>query len=304
MAKEGFRAGFVGIIGAPNAGKSTLLNALVGEKVAIVSAKPQTTRERIVGIVNSPEGQMVLVDAPGVVSPKGTLNRFLCHEYEDVIRNVDVLCAMLPVDGGSVEEIQDIIALVQKSAKPWVGIVSKDDIVEKVHRVSIILGLLSDAGVPVMVLSAENRPDECREKFLSTVLPLLPESPGPLYGEDLYTTHNMRDLVREIIREKCFELLEQEVPYGLAVRIVSFNEDGVVPRIEADIIVTKANHRGIVIGKGGSMLKNIGASARVDIEQLLGTKVYLGLHVSVRKNWMENSGIMKELGYVQTLSKV
>lgn len=294
-----YRAGFVGIIGLPNAGKSTLLNALVGEKVAIVTAKPQTTRQRVVGIMTAPEGQIVLVDAPGIVGPSGSLNRFLRAEYEDVMRNADLVCVLLPLDAKDAKSIQRVIEVVEKSGKPWLAIISKDDQLEHSHRVGIIHGLLADKA-RVISVSAERSPQECREKFWAEVLPRLPESPAPLYNDDLYTTHHMRELAAEIVREKCFMLLKQEVPYGLAVRIKTFREEGPLPRIEAEIVVAKENYRAIVVGKQGSMLREIGTLARKDLEELIGRKIYLGLHVSVRKNWTENKRLMKELGYAHS----
>jgi len=293
----GYRAGFVGIIGLPNSGKSTLMNALVGEKVSIVTAKPQTTRRRVMGLVSDKNFQIVFVDAPGVVNAKSGLNMFLHEEAQDVISQSDVLVAVLNIDERSPEHLDQILSLVKESGKPWVALIHKVDLPE-LHRPQILRDKLAALGVPVIQGSALSQPEGLREVLLEAVLPLLPAADGPLYDEELYTLSTTRELCAEIIREKCFETLHQEVPFGLAVKVLKFDEESPVIKIYSEILVAKENHRPIVIGSGGAALKKIGTEARKEIEKLLGEKVYLDLQVQSKRDWQKNRGIMKELGYV------
>jgi GTP-binding protein Era len=295
----GYRAGFVGLIGLPNSGKSTVMNALVGEKVSIVTAKPQTTRRRVLGVVSETDLQAVFVDAPGLVRAKAGLNLFLRDEAHDVIAQSDVLVAVLNVDAESFEALEEVARLARESGKPWIAVVHKTDLPE-LHRPRILRDKLADAGAAAIVQgSARAEGEALREILLDEVRKLLPRADGPLYDQDLYTLSNTRDLCAEIIREKCFEHLHQEVPFGLAVKILKFDEDsGPVIKLFAEILVAKDNHRPIVIGKGGQVLKVIGTEARKDIETLNARKVYLDLRVCAKPDWQKNPGMMKELGYV------
>ncbi|MGZ3772108.1 MAG: GTPase Era [Pseudobdellovibrionaceae bacterium] len=297
----GYKAGFLGLIGQPNAGKSTLMNFLVEEKVSIVSAKPQTTRRRILGIWSTDEGQIVFVDAPGVVKADKGLNAFLAKEAEDVISDSDALLAILSVDEEKPEDAEKIIDMVAKSGKPWMGIITKADISEKAHRVLILKKMIEDRGGKALSVSvkASRNDQEEREALLIEFLQLLPESPQPLYDVELFTNENVREMVSEIIREKCFEALHQEIPYSLAVRILKFDEYAEpVPKIHAEIIVSKENHKAIVIGKEARVIKQIGMDSRKEIEKLMGCKIFLDLNVACKPEWFENKKMMKELGYV------
>ncbi|MBX3021308.1 MAG: GTPase Era [Bdellovibrionales bacterium] len=293
-----YHAGFVGLIGLPNSGKSTLMNALVGEKVSIVTAKPQTTRRRVIGIVTREDMQAVFVDAPGLVQAKSGLNQFLRDEAHDVITQSDVLIAVLNVDEKSLEHLDEMLKLVRESGKPWIALIHKTDL-PLLHRPQILRERLSDSGVQVVQGSAMTEPDSIRESILAAIKPLLPVATAPLYDQELYTLSPTRELCAEIVREKCFETLHQEVPFGLAVRIMRFDEESdALVKIIAEIMVAKENHRPIVIGKGGSVLKKIGTEARKEMEKLLGRKVYLDLNVTSKTNWQKNTGMMKDLGYV------
>ncbi len=298
MSDKKFRAGFVGLIGLPNSGKSTLMNRLVGEKVSIVTAKPQTTRRRVMGLVNTPNMQAVFVDAPGIIHAHSGLNLYLRDEAMDVITNSDVLVAVLNIDEPQIEKLDQIIQLAKESGKPWVALIHKTDL-PQIHRPQILRDRLAPLGVPVISGSSIDPKDEIREKILEAIEPLLPEAERPLFDTDLYTLSTVRELSAEIIREKCFENLHQEVPFGLAVKINHFIEDrGPVVHIDAEIIVAKENHRPIVIGREGALIKKIGSEARKEIEALLDRKVFLELKVTSRKNWMKNLGVLKDLGYV------
>jgi GTP-binding protein Era len=242
--KKNYRAGFVALLGEPNAGKSTLLNAILGEKVSIVSDKPQTTRARVTGILNLEEAQVIFVDAPGTLKSKSGINSFLQDEVGDVVNKADVLCVLLASDTRE-ETAMELFALAKRSRKPWVAV-------------------------------------------------------APLFDEELYTTQTLRQMAAEFVREACFDSLRQEIPYGLAVRVAEFKEEGNVVRIRCEIIVDKDNHKGIVIGAKGQMLKNVGTAARKEIERVVGRQVFLELHVAVKENWTQNPRMLKELGYVVT----
>lgn len=298
-----YKAGFIGLIGQPNAGKSTLMNFLVSEKVSIVSAKPQTTRRRILGIWSTNEGQVVFVDAPGVIRADKGLNGFLAQEAEDVIRSSDALIAVVSVDEEKPEDAERVIEMVSKSGKPWIGLITKTDIVEKAHRLMILKKMIEDKNgkalsISVNALKKDAEAQEDREAILIELLSLLPESPAPLYDIELFTNENVREMVAELIREKCFENLHHEVPYNLAVRIVKFDEEGPMPKIYAEIIVGKESHKAIVIGKQASVIKQIGMEARKEIEKLMGEKIFLDLKVQAKDEWFDNKRVMKELGYV------
>ncbi len=293
-----YRAGFVGLIGLPNSGKSTMQNALVGEKVSIVTSKPQTTRRRVLGLITAPEFQAIFVDAPGVVQSRSGLNLFLHEEAHDVIAQSDVLVAVLNIDEKCSESLQEIIDIVSKAGKPWLAVINKIDL-PQIHRPQILRDKLLEFKVPVLQGSALHDGKVLREMLLERIQPLLPPAAGPLYDAELYTLSTTRDLCGEIIREKCFENLHQEVPFGLAVKILKFSEDdGPVLKLHSEILVAKENHRPIVIGKDGVVLKKIGIDARQEIEHLTGRKVYLDLRVASKRGWQKNLGMMKELGYV------
>ncbi len=295
------KAGFVGLIGLPNSGKSTLMNLMIEEKVSIVTPRPQTTRRRVHGIWSSEESQVVFVDAPGLVASKPGLFDFLAKEALEVMSESDVLIAVLSLDLKSSEEAADIIEMVAKAKKPWIAVINKADLTALSHRILILRTMLVKHNVPILIVSCENKDlftKEVRPQLLAEIQKLLPESPAPLYDPELYTTENVRDMVCEIVREKCFLNLNDEVPYTIAVRPIEFKEDAVpVPKINLEILVAKDNHKGIVIGKGGSLLKKIGQESREEIEKIMGKKIFLGLHVAAREDWYKNNRIMKELGY-------
>lgn len=298
-----YRSGFVGLIGQPNAGKSTLMNLLVKEKVSIVTAKPQTTRRRMLGIVSTNDGQAVFVDAPGVLKASKGLNAFLSKEAEDVIEQSDLLIAVLALDTETKEQAEEIVEMVAKAGKPWFAVITKVDMVEFQRRRDALRNMIVNHKNCLGIVEASStwreEGDQARNEILRLVFSKLPESPQPLYDIELFTPHNVKDLVCEIIREQCFEVLHHEIPYNIAVRVQKFDEtDPTLPRIHAEILVSRDSHKPILIGKGGATIKEIGTLSRKGIEKLMGQKVFLGLDVTVRENWFENQKIMKELGYV------
>lgn len=293
---KNYRAGFVALVGEPNAGKSTLLNAILSEHVSIVSDKPQTTRSRVTGIAQLPNAQIIFVDAPGTLKSTSGINRYLQDEVSDVLEKADVVCALLSADT-SEATAKELIARIRASRKPWLAFITKNDTLAGTRTPPYFQYLIEEK-IPFVSISSLRRPEEAKEEVLSRILPLLPASPGPLYDPELYTTQTLRQMAAEFVREACFANLKQEIPYGLAVRILEFNENGAVVRVAAQIMVERDNHKGIVIGKGGQMLKIIGRQAREALEKIIGNQVFLQLHVQVQENWTRNPRIMKELGYV------
>lgn len=297
MKSENYKAGFVGVIGKPNAGKSTLVNTLVRDKISIVTDRPQTTRRRISGIVSQDAFQAIFVDAPGIIKKTAGLNEFLKEEHTDVVRSSDILMVLFNIDEKSEDFADELIAIAKESGKTWFGVITKTDL-PKVHRAQILREKLSLLGIPVVAVSAKADPAAARDLVFEQVEKLLPEAEAPLYDPELYTTENVRQMTAEIIREKCFECFHQEVPYGMAVTIRKFEEGGPVTKIFGEIIVEKDSHKLIVIGRGGMGLKKVGVSARADLEKMLGKQVFLDLHLVVKPKWVKNNYLMKELGYV------
>ncbi len=294
-----YRSGFLGLIGQPNAGKSSLLNFLVKEKVSIVTNKPQTTRRRIIGLHTTEHGQIVFVDAPGMVKSTSGLNSFLEKEAHDVIKSSDALVAVLSLNEDTAERNQEIVELAKNSKKPWVGIITKIDLKDLDHRALILKGMIEMAGGKTLSISNTKGTNQDRLTILDELMQLLPEASAPLYNTDSYTTEHVRDLAAEIIREKCFEVLNYEIPYQLAVQIRKFEEDAKpCPKIYADILVAKDSHKPILIGKGAVNIKKIGQDARKEIESIMQEKIFLDLNVVVKENWFENKVTMKDLKYV------
>lgn len=303
MSHGGYKAGFIGLIGLPNSGKSTLMNSLVGEKVSIVSSKPQTTRRRMLGVVTRPNFQAVIVDAPGVVPSKKGLHEFLHQEAIDVIKNSDALICVLNIDEKKPEKLMEMVKLVEDSGKPWLAVIHKTDL-PFLHRPQILRSDLEAKGVTVVSGSSKTKElqGEMIEKIMLSLPDLLPPNEGPLYLDDLYTPSTVRELSVEVIREKCFELIHQEIPFGMAVRLLMFDESSPkITKVYCEILVSKENHISIVVGKKAATIKEIGMKARKEIEKLTGNKVFLDLKVSAYRNWDKNAMVMKELGYVQSL---
>jgi GTP-binding protein Era len=294
--KSGYRAGFVALVGQPNAGKSTLLNAILNEKLSIVSAKPQTTRQRVTGILNRDDAQIVFVDSPGTLKSTSGINTFLQQEVADVMKKADVVCALLAADA-SEDSVKDLLSQLERGSTPWIAVVTKVDILGGT-RTPMFFNHLVDNKIPFVSISTAKRQKEAVEEVLARVIPMLPEAVAPLYDEDLYTTQTVRQIVAEFVREACFDRLQQEIPYGLAVRVQEFNEEGPVVKIRCELLLDKENHKSIVIGAKGATIKAIGVQARPQIERFLGQKVFLELHVAVQEGWTKNPRIMKELGYV------
>jgi GTP-binding protein Era len=304
-AGAGTVAGTVAILGRPNVGKSTLLNALVGEKLAIVTPKPQTTRNRIVGVWNGPAGQIVFVDTPGVHGSSKALNRFMVQEALGTIESVDA--ALLVVDAGDRRpgnEERQILRELQAAKCPTVLAVNK---VDRVKDKGALLPLLADweqtaqfaALVPISALKEKNLEPVVRE-----LAKLLPEGP-PLYGPEMLTDRTERFLAAELIREQLFLLTRQELPYAVAVDIESWEErargdgtnDVVDVVIHATILVERESQKAIAVGKGGAMIREVGTKARAGITELLGRPAHLKLQVKVDPEWTTSPAALARLGY-------
>src|ERR1700733_245305 len=293
--QPGFRAGFVAIVGRPNAGKSTLLNRVVGQKVAIVTAKPQTTRNRIQGIVTTPKGQIVFIDTPGLHEADSALGRQMMHEVAAALEGIDVL--LLMVDASRALPYAD--SLLLQKAKRFEGktilALNKVDRIPKAKLLPLIDALQKSfefaAIVPISALKGTGV-DELQREILNR----LPES-EPYFPEDQITDQPERFLAAEIIREKAIKIMYHEVPYALAVFIDKFEELPRLTRIEATLNVERDSQKKILIGEKGSVLKKVGTEARKELEEILGTKVYLQTFVKVAPNWRENPQRVRELDW-------
>ncbi len=293
------RAGFVAVAGRPNVGKSSLVNAYLGQKIAIVSPKPQTTRQTQLGILTRPEVQIIFVDTPGMHAPRNALGQFMVETAARTLQEVDALLFIVDVSvppGPSDSLLARTIA--QKAAdKPLVLALNKSDLLkpEDVVAHTAAYRALVPESTPWMLVSA-TRGDNLDE-LLAFIIQTLPESPA-LYPEDEVTQTNLRDLAGELVREAALNALEQEVPHGLAVEVEEFQERLTGPTyIAAAVYVERESHKPIVIGKAGHMLKQIGSAARLEIEKMLEKPVYLELHVKVRKDWRRDEGAVRRMGY-------
>jgi GTP-binding protein Era len=289
-----FHSGFVAVVGRPNVGKSTLVNRLVGEKVAIVSDKPQTTRNRILAVLNRPDGQIVLFDTPGIHKPMHRMNERMVEAAVGSLGQVDLALWLVDVteDYGSGDRyVKDVLA---RAGKPVILGLNKIDLVPKPRLLPIIdqyRQLLDFAEiVPISGLKGDNV-----ERLAERLVAHLPEGER-LYPEDFLTDQPERFFVSEMVREQILRHTREEIPYSTAVIIDSFKEGQPVMRIEASILVERQSQKGILIGRGGAMLKAIGSAARREIEAFLGTKIYLGLFVKVREGWREDPGMLDEMG--------
>ncbi|NOX34458.1 MAG: GTPase Era [Deltaproteobacteria bacterium] len=293
--EKNIRSGFVGIIGAPNAGKSTLLNQVLGQKISITSQKPQTTRDRILGIVNRPSSQIIFVDTPGIHKSTTLLNRRIVDQAILALEDVDVILFMVDVSARNYSAEKLIISQFKKTPKTIILGLNKIDLVEKakiyklveqfrkLHEFKAIVPVSAKKGVQV-------------KNLIKEVEQSLPFG-SRLFPEDTFTDVSEKFMVKEIIREKVFRLTGMEIPYSSAVTIDSFEVEKKLIVIHASIHVIRDSQKGIIIGKRGSMLSKIGGRARKDIEEMTGQKVLLKLFVKVTKNWVDNQRILNEFGY-------
>jgi GTP-binding protein Era len=291
--EEKFKSGFISIIGRPNVGKSTLLNALLGEKIAIISDKPQTTRNRILGIVNQPGAQMVFIDTPGIHKPMHRMNEVMVKTALATYNEVDVILMLVeatePPGGGD----KFIIETLSKVRTPVFLLINKVDLIKK----DALLPLIQECSklfnfAEIIPLSALKKD---LGSLIETILKRLPQGPK-YFPEDQLTDQPERFIVSELIREKIFELTKEEIPYSTAVVIEEMKEQPDITHVTAVIYVERDSQKGILIGKGGAMMKQIGTLARQDAEKLLGTKIFLQIWVKVKKGWREDENMLKNIG--------
>jgi len=295
MMKETHKSGFAALIGRPNVGKSTLMNCLIGQKIAITSKKPQTTRNRIQTVYTSDEGQIVFVDTPGIHKAKNKLGDYMVNVAEHSLREVDVILWLVePTDYIGAGE-QHIIEELKKVKAPVILVINKIDTVKKeqlLEYIDIYRKQLDFAEiVPVSALKKDNT-----DVLITQIMKYLPEGPA-FYDEDTITDQPTRQIVAELIREKVLRSIDEEIPHGVAVTIESMKYGKKIVDINATIICERDSHKGIIIGKSGQMLKKIGSMARSEIEDLLEQHVNLQLWVKVKKDWRDSDFLIKNFGY-------
>ena len=297
MEDAKFKSGFATLIGRPNVGKSTLMNHLIGQKIAITSNKPQTTRNRIQTVYTSKKGQIVFLDTPGIHKAKNKLGEYMVNVAEQTLKEVDVVLWLVePTDFIGKGELH-IAEQLKKANVPVILIMNKIDMVAK----DKLLGFMENYRkiydfeeiIPVCALRGVNM-----EKVISAIFRFLPYGPK-FYDDETITDQPQRQIVAEMIREKALRCLDEEIPHGIAVAIDRMKErpDGSVIDIDATIICEKDSHKGIIIGKGGSMLRRIGSQARMEIEKMMEMKVNLQLWVKVKKDWRDSDFMIKNFGY-------
>lgn len=293
--KHSCKAGFVTLIGRPNVGKSTLMNRLIGQKIAITSNKPQTTRNRIQTVLTRPEGQIVFLDTPGIHKAKNKLGDYMVRAAERTLEEVDVILWLVEPTNYIGAGEHHIIEQLKKVKTPVILVINKTDTVKKEAIFSFIDVYRRELDfqeiVPVSALKGNNT-----EELVRCIFDYLPYGPA-FYDEDTITDQPMRQIVAELIREKALRLLQEEIPHGVAVTVESMKEKGKICHIEATIVCERESHKGIIIGKGGSMLKKIGSLARPEMEELLEMQVNLQLWVKVKKDWRDSDYLLKNFGY-------
>ena len=293
------KSGFVTLIGRPNVGKSTLMNRMIGQKIAITSNKPQTTRNRIQTVHTDERGQIVFVDTPGIHKAKNKLGEYMVGAAEKTIGEVDVVCWLVEPTTYIGAGEQHIIERLKKVKAPIILVINKVDTIKKEEILPVIDCYRKELDfqeiIPVSARSGANV-----DELIDTIYKYLPYGPM-FYDEDTITDRPMRQIVAELIREKALHALNEEIPHGIAVVIDSMKErksqKGIITDIQATIICERDSHKGIIIGKGGEMLKKIGANARYEIEKQLDTKVNLQLWVKVKKEWRDSDVLIKNFGY-------
>ncbi len=295
--KENYKSGFVTLIGRPNVGKSTLMNYLIGQKVAITSNKPQTTRNRIQTVLTRPEGQIVFVDTPGIHKAKNKLGEYMVNIARHSLDDVDAALWLVEPSTFIGAGERHIMEQLKKITTPVVLVINKIDMVKKEEVLTCIDAYRKEYDfaeiVPVSARSGENT-----EELIRVILQYLPYGPQ-FYDEDTITDQPERQIVAELIREKALHCLEDEIPHGIAVAIDRMKMQNKVMHIDATVICERDSHKGIIIGKQGAMLKKIGSTARFEIEKMLGCRANLKLWVKVQKNWRDSDFLMKNFGYTK-----
>lgn len=289
---ENFRCGYVAIVGKPNAGKSTLLNALLGQKLSIVTHKAQTTRHRVLGIWTDEAHQIIFLDTPGIIEPKYGLHKRMMGAVDSAVMDADLVVFLVDASQPKLA----LNAMAHLKDQPALLVLNKMDLVAQDQVLPLIAGYMEqrdfEAVIPISALNKHNL-DLLRQELVAR-LPLSP----PFYPPDQVSEHPERFFIGEIIREKIFRRFHEEVPYATQVNVVTYEErPDRADFIDAEIVVERDSQKGMIIGKGGQALKWIGAEARVDIEEMIGKKVFLQLHVKVRSDWRNKDGMLNSFGY-------
>jgi len=289
---EGHRSGYVALIGKPNVGKSTLMNAMVGQKLSIVTRKPQTTRNRVIGIHSRDDHQIIFLDTPGIIKPQYRLHEAMMGQVESAVRDADLLLFLHDATKGS----PDTFSLEQAEDRPAFLVLTKMDLIPNEQALPLVESYTDIRGfdevVPTSAVKGTNV-----DTLLDLIVDRLPEG-HPFYPKEMVSEHPERFFVAEIIREKAFQQYHEEIPYSLQVNIVEYEErTGEKDFIDAEIVVNRKSHKGILIGKGGRALKRLGTAARKDIEAFVQSPVYLQLHVKVRKDWRDQDSYLRSFGY-------
>jgi len=292
-----FRAGFVTLIGRPNAGKSTLLNRLVGAKLAIVSPRPQTTRNRITGIRNAPGAQVIFVDTPGLAPMAGKLGEFMAETVERALEDVDLVCAVIDATGRAHPD-ERVLAALAAHPTPAFALLNKADAVAPRSRMLPIIEAWRTAHPLREILPVSARDGTNCDRLLDLIIAAMPEHP-PFFPADATSDQPETFWVAEVIREKIFHLTHEEIPYAAAVCVDDLTERKRPPRLDirASVFVERESQKGILIGRGGEMLKRIGTAARRDLETFFGIHVFLGLTVQVRRAWRKDGRALREFGF-------
>ena len=291
------RTGFISIVGRPNVGKSTLLNSILGEKIAIVSNKPQTTRNRIAGIETRGEDQFVFLDTPGIFKPQNSLGDFMVKTANSTMQEGDmvILVADAGYRPGDVEE--GIIAYLKKSGTPAILALNKVDLYRR-EQIAQTIAAYAELHSFEAVVPISAKKGKYVDEVLDECSKLLREGEW-FYDEDMITDQPQRQMVAEIIREKILRTLDKEIPHGVAIVMEEYRDEGSIVRIRAEIFCEKASHKGILVGKNGETLKRIGSYAREDMERLLDAQVYLNLWVKVKENWRDSARGILNFGYTE-----
>jgi len=292
-----FRSGMVALTGRPNVGKSTLLNRILQQKIAIISSTPQTTRHRILGVRTLPEAQLVILDTPGIHKPKFKLNQRMVQVALESMEGADLILFLVEATGPPGPGDRYIIQAIKRTKLPAILVINKMDLIKKQELLPLMdLYRKEHDFVELIPISAST--GENVDHLIENMIKYLPEG-GPLYPEDTLTDQPMRALAAEIIREKLLQKTREELPYAMAVVLDEFKEDDErkLTTLKATILVERDSQKRIVIGEGGGLLKEVGQEARMELEKMLGHQVYLELWVKVQKNWRQDERILKELGY-------
>ena len=291
-----FKSGFVALIGIPNVGKSTLINALLKKKVSIVTPKPQTTRNKIIGVYNTPDRQIIFVDTPGIHKSKNTLDKYMNKSIDSAVEDVNLI--LLVVDATKViyEQITTALKKVNVKKVPTFLVVNKvdettiDKIYPQIDKVKDVYNFKE-----IVFISAKKRQN--LNVLLELIDPYLTDSIKYYQDEDLQSKKNDEFLISEIIREKALYLIREEIPHGIGVKVDKMERDNNMLNIYATIYCNKSSHKSIIIGKNGQMLKNIGQRARQELEKIFNTKIYMELWVKVKENWKDSNSLLNELGF-------